>query len=111
MKQFFSSKHFTTLQPIPHAFESLLKLKCIFDLHIVTARQNSVEHQTRAWLQHFFPNIFTEVHFGNHYSTVVKSRTKAEICKEINAVLLVDDSLSHAVNCSSEGVPVILFGN
>ncbi len=96
---------------MPKAFENLVELMKDFDLHIVTARQHAVEDLTREWINKHFPNIFSGIHFGNHYSKSGKSRSKAKMCKEIGAVLLIDDSLSYATQVSREGIHVILFGD
>jgi uncharacterized HAD superfamily protein len=96
---------------LPGAHDALVQLSRDFSLHVVTARQFHAEQLTRCWIERNYPGIFDEVHFGNHYCKEGKSRTKAEICRSINAVMLIDDSISYARNCASEGIPVILFGN
>ncbi len=112
MDIFFDSHHFKEkLNPIPHAYESLLKLKKNFELHIVTSRQYKVEPETIIWINKHFPDIFTAIHLGNHYSNEGKSRTKSEICHSIGAVLLIDDSVKYTVQCVRDSVPVILFGS
>lgn len=109
---FFESKYFKNdIIPVPGAKEALLILKEDFELHIVTARQHRYETQTREWIQKHFPNIFTTFNFGNHYSTVGKSRSKSQMCTEIGAIMLVDDSALYAQQCSLNGIPVILFGD
>jgi hypothetical protein len=109
---FFESKYFKEdIIPVPGAKESLLILKEDFELHIVTARQHKYETQTREWIQKYFPNIFTTFNFGNHYSTEGKSRSKSQMCNEIGAIMLVDDSALYAQQCSLNGIPVILFGD
>jgi hypothetical protein len=112
MERFFESSYFREqLSPIPRAYENLVKLKDSYELHIVTARQHAVEDLTRAWINRYYPNIFADIHFGNHYSRSGKSRSKAQMCKEIGAVMLIDDSLSYATQVSREGIQVLLFGD
>jgi 5'(3')-deoxyribonucleotidase len=112
MDEFFESTHFKdNMIPIPNALEALNELKKDYDLHIVTARLNKLEDITRAWIGKHYPNIFHEIHFGNHYASSGKSRSKPEMCKAINAKLLIDDSLTYATQCIREGIKVILFGN
>lgn len=110
MDGFYASDHFTDIQPIPHAFETLQKLKIEFDLHIVTSRQFAIQDLTLKWVDQHFPGIFSEVHFGNHYSREGKVRSKPEICRDIGAVLLIDDSLQYAMHCYKADIPVLLFG-
>jgi len=106
---FFKSE-VLNLQPIEGALETLQKLKYSYDLHIVTARQNKVELDTRKWIEKHYPNIFTQIHFGNHYSPTERAIPKSELCKKINAIVLVDDSLRYATDCSTNGIPCVLFG-
>jgi predicted amidohydrolase len=110
MNAFFESSHFEELNPIEFALEVLQRMKHRYSLHVVTARQHKVETDTRAWLNKHFPDIFEEIHFGNHYCNSGKSRSKAEICKSINAQLLIDDSMIYATQCALENINVILFG-
>lgn len=112
MEAFFESDHFrNSIDPVPNAFETLLRMKEKYSLHVVTARQHLVEDITRAWLDKYYPNIFDEVHFGNHYSKSGKSRSKAEMCKSIGAKVLIDDSMIYATQCALEDISVVLFGN
>ena len=73
MTGFFQSIHFKEkILPINGALEALkwLKEQIIgLELHIVTARQHHLEEHTRNWVEEHFPGVFTELHFGNHYST------------------------------------------
>jgi len=111
MDAFYASVHFTEkLHPIPHAFATLQKLKEDYDLHIVTSRQFAIQDLTLQWVEQHFPGIFSEVHFGNHYSREGKVRSKPEICRDIGAVLLIDDSLQYAMHCYKAEIPVLLFG-
>lgn len=112
MQLFFESPHFLEgMRPLPAALDCLQSLKEKFELHVVTARQNKLQDVTRAWIQKHYPDIFEELHFGNHYATEGVARTKASMCAEINAILLIDDSFHYAVECAQAGIPVILFGD
>lgn len=95
------------------ANETLSSLAPRFRFAVVTSRQAAVEGATRSWLERQFPGIFESVHFGNHYaSDGSPARSKAEICKEIGAVALIDDSRHHALECARAGLKcVILFGD
>jgi hypothetical protein len=111
MDAFYKSHHFQDrLDPIPHARDTLLRLKDKFDLHVVTSRQFAIQDATLEWIETHFPGVFSMIHFGNHYSREGKVRSKAEICKDIGAVLLIDDSLQYAYQCHSSNIPVLLFG-
>lgn len=113
MEDFFESSYFKeTLEPIPTAFPVLQRLKERFSLQIVTARQSRLNTLTSAWIDRYFPNTFEAIHFGNHFSKPgEKARSKAEICREINAVMLIDDSLTYNLQCAKHGLPTLLFGD
>jgi hypothetical protein len=58
--------------------------------------------------------VFDSIYFCNLYLTHAEqqdliSKPKSAILREINAELLVEDSLEHALECAQVGVPVLLF--
>ncbi|KAL9657334.1 hypothetical protein ABK040_011553 [Willaertia magna] len=100
-------------QPIidEKAVEVLQHLSKQYDLVIVTSRQHKIRDQTEKLLNTHFPNIFSEIRMGNHYGEEGHVASKPEMCKELGAVLLIDDSLKYCQQCKDEGIPSILFGN
>ena len=34
----------------------------------MTSRQFRIQPETEAWIAQHYPNIFTKLHFGNHYA-------------------------------------------
>jgi hypothetical protein len=113
VEAFFVSPHFNNdLQPVPGALSALQSLKQHYDLQIVTARSDELMDQTKAWINKHFPDIFTEIHFGNAFSREGKPpRSKLEICRDIRAVMLVEDQPQYSTQCAEAGIPVILFGD
>ena len=111
MDLFFESSYYYDIKPIPQAREALQILSQHFELHVVTARHNAIQESTRHFISTHYPNIFVDVHFGNMYMTDGTARKKSEICRAINAQLLIDDSLFHAMDCCNHGILSILFGN
>eukprot|EP01025_Chloroclados_australasicus_P024860 TRINITY_DN2491_c0_g1_i2.p2 TRINITY_DN2491_c0_g1~~TRINITY_DN2491_c0_g1_i2.p2 ORF type:complete len:360 (-),score=35.82 TRINITY_DN2491_c0_g1_i2:367-1299(-) len=111
--QFFESYHFRQgIEPIPGAFESLLRLRTLHacNLEIVTSRQNVIQASTLEWIDTYFPGVFGDrIHFCNHYSLEGKQRKKSEVCKAIGADVLIDDNPKYAVECAELGIPVLLF--
>jgi 5'(3')-deoxyribonucleotidase len=108
---FFDSNYISKIHPFQGAYETLCRLKLDFELHVVTARSNNYSELTTNWIHKHFPNVFDHIHFCNHYSDTEISRNKSEICKAINAILLVDDNLEYALDCVENGIHAILFGN
>eukprot|EP00033_Pygsuia_biforma_P000573 GCRY01000675.1.p1 GENE.GCRY01000675.1~~GCRY01000675.1.p1 ORF type:complete len:207 (+),score=31.63 GCRY01000675.1:175-795(+) len=110
MHEFFESEYFSSMQPVAGAYDCLKELSEYYEFHIVTARQHFLEERTRAWIDAFFPGIFKDLHFGNHYGEG-KRISKPEFCRAINAELLIDDAVKHARACSEAGIKTILFGD
>jgi len=100
MADYFQSKYFTSLSPIPGSQVSVKKLSEWFDIYVVTSRQYFLEQQTRAWLALHFPDIITEVYFGNAYG-IGPSRSKKEILNTMeNVVAIIDDIPSTCIACA-----------
>lgn len=38
------------------------------EFHLVTSRQFRIQPETEAWIAQHYPDIFTKLHFGNHYA-------------------------------------------
>lgn len=79
------------------------------NLVVVTSRQHVIRDETLQWIDKHYPEIFSEVHFGNHFAKSGQSKKKSEICKEIGADVLVDDNPKYAHECASSGMHVLLF--
>ncbi|KAL4419874.1 hypothetical protein ABPG75_006972 [Micractinium tetrahymenae] len=108
--EFFKSHHFAAgIETIPGAYDSLLRLRAACDLMVVTSRQHCIQEPTLEWLEEHFPEVFTEVHFGNHFALEGQSRKKSEICKAIGAEVLIDDNPAYAQECAAAGIHVLLY--
>jgi len=66
-------------------------------MYIVTGRQEFLRDKTEKWLQTHFPGVFNDVIFTNSY-TPVEVR-KAEVCRALNADLLIDDLIETCRDC------------
>ncbi len=113
MDIYFNSSYFKNdLIQVPSAFNILNELKNTYDLHVVTARHDGIAEHTKFWINANYPDIFTDIHFGNHFAKEAgKSVSKSELCKKINAILLIDDSPIYAKDCADNFLPCILFGD
>lgn len=107
--EFKETEYFRGIRPLPGAQKAITELKAANELCIVTSRQNEFIEVTRAWLDRYFPNCFSGVYFTNHYGHSESSITKAQICDQIGADLLIDDSLDFALECAVAGRQAILF--
>lgn len=113
MDAFFDSHYFVDgIEPMQGSRDTLEALKRLgYELHIVTSRQYKVAEHTMTWIRKYYDNVFSDVHMGNHYARTGTHRSKSQICKDIGAKLLIDDSSRYANECAAAGIPVILYGN
>lgn len=108
--EFFETPYFKSgIQPIPGAQMALQKLSRFCDLSIVTSRQNAIKDHTIEWIENNFSGLFDEIHFGNHFALDGVSRPKSEICRSLNAKVLIDDNPRYAMECAEAGIRVLLF--
>ena len=90
--------------------EALAKLAQKFDLVAVTIRRKIVVPTTYDWLSSNFAGLINDVKFVEFWETD-KKQTKAQICLEIGATYLIDDSLEHCLVCADAGIPAIVYGD
>jgi len=106
---FYQSDHYRNAMPIPGALDVLKQLQQNYRLVIVTARPETMEVETRAWLASHFPEIFDEIIFTNHYYDTGVKRTKSSVCLERGVQVFVEDALHNALDVAGAGIPVLLF--
>ncbi len=94
---------------IEGAKEALTRLATKFNLVVVTIRRKVVIPTTHDWLNRHFKGLIADVRFVSYWETSDR-QTKAELCQELRASYLIDDSLDHCLRCAEAGIPSILFG-
>lgn len=103
-----NSKEYAEIKPITEAINAIRRLAKDNEIHLITARDGSVEVVTMIMLDKYFAGCFTSVeHVG-------KSRSKGEVCRQIKADVLVDDNVHHLSSALEYGVPrggALHFGN
>ncbi|CAJ2644792.1 uncharacterized protein LOC123910221 [Trifolium pratense] len=108
--EFFETPYFKSgIHPIPGAQTALQKLSRFCDLSVVTSRQNAIKDHTIEWIENNFSGLFDEIHFGNHFALDGVSRPKSDICRSLNAKVLIDDNPRYAIECAEAGIRVLLF--
>ncbi|XP_027333104.1 uncharacterized protein LOC113847966 isoform X1 [Abrus precatorius] len=108
--EFFKTPYFKSgIHPLPGAQTALQNLSRFCSLSVVTSRQNVIKDHTIDWIEKNYPGLFHEIHFGNHFALNGVSRSKSEICRSLNAKVLIDDNPRYAVECGDTGIRVLLF--
>lgn len=87
----------------------LAALKERYRLVIVTARPKQLIQPTHEWLGQHHADVFDEVHFVPIWEPN-NTVTKADICKQIGANYLIDDSVKHCNIAAAGGIKALLFG-
>jgi hypothetical protein len=115
MSEFFDSDEFQDMPVVPGSVTALREMEAkhphSLSFVVVTSRQHVVEEITRSWLQRHFPDLFQSVVFGNHYGLTGIKKNKSELCQELGAALLIDDSLRYAHDCAAHNIHCALFTN
>jgi hypothetical protein len=73
----------------------------------------AISEETAVWLYEYFGIEKDKIHIGNHWckdsDSVTAKKTKLEMCRLINAKVLIDDSVSYAQECAQAGMQALLF--
>lgn len=111
MYEYFKTDYFRDIPVVPGAKEGVAALKAKgFRLVIVTSRQLVIKEATHKWLQLNFPEgTFDEVAFGNHWGKNGTKTSKLDLCKDLGASILVDDTYNYIKEVSEAGLHGILF--
>ena len=106
---FYKTPFFKNIQPVSGAKKAISTLRQNNDLFIVTSRHDDVIDQTMKWVEGHFPNTFTDIYFANNYFQGGASKTKVQICDEIGANILIEDSMEYALECVNSKRKVFLL--
>ncbi len=108
--EYYHSKEHELIEAIEGVHAALTRHKRRFRYVCITARPDSVRAHTLPILERHFPKLITSAHFLGHLELgSTNARSKAEVCHEIGAVLLVEDSLYNAEIAAKAGIPVLLI--
>lgn len=91
-----------------HIDTVLAVLKQRYKLVIVTARPKAWRDSTVAWVERHYPGVFSDIRLVPVWTNETP-QTKAEVCKEIGAQYLIDDSIKHCNLAAEAGIKAILF--
>jgi 5'(3')-deoxyribonucleotidase len=98
------------LLPLEGVIEAFERLHDDFDIVMVTARNGIFQENTTTWLRTHLPDLFSHAIFAGNYHDGRGYRTKGEICKELGAVLIIDDHPANVASAVENGTGGILFG-
>ncbi|KAJ3835417.1 hypothetical protein F5878DRAFT_628007 [Lentinula raphanica] len=125
VKDFYASMQLYDAAPVPGAREGVQDLRDMgYKLIVVTARGSDVKEESWDWVNKWFPGLFDSVICTGQFKDAVKDGheivtklSKAQVCADLKARLLIDDSSENALQVATSSspdtppTPVLLFGN
>ena len=111
MDAYMQTEHYENTSPVIGAVEALKQLHINYRLIIVTARHKNFSGFTERFIETHFKGLFDNVHYTHDVIDPGVNRPKAEMCKELQAITLVDDSLRNVIECAEAGIPSVVFGD
>ena len=104
IRNYLISKEGIDNPPLPGTKAVLAHLRQHYNLVVVTGRRPNWKSGTDAWLERFMPGFFSAVYHAGH-------TPKSEVCAEIGANIIIDDSPHYLSFCVEAGMQTILFGD
>lgn len=100
------TEEYAQTPPFQDAVEACRRLSELHELHLVTARPEKIMSVTKRMLDLHFNGIFQEIeHVG-------LDGNKGEICKKLQADVLIDDNYKHLLMANECQIPsLIWFGD
>jgi 5'(3')-deoxyribonucleotidase len=107
MNEYVKSSYFKEMKPKGGAQKVIERLQKKHTLVVVTSRSEADDKKNKVWLKKYFP-FLKEIHYTRDASGKLY-RTKADVCKDIHADILLEDNAHYAQDCIDAGIPVVLF--
>lgn len=100
------------IMPLEGSAGAIQRLGEKYDLVVVTARHPQFAGHTEQWLERRLPNAFSGVEFIGYAAVMGEAaKKKIDVCRELGAIALIDDSVGHVTECAEAGTPGVLFGD
>ncbi len=106
---FYNSPEFERIAPIPNSQEAMSLLSEKYFIAALTARPDFTRDKTLNWLEKYFPNVFSEFHFTNHFAGNGERKNKSDFCLEYGYETLIDDYHRHVNECAEKGIRTFLL--
>ncbi len=111
VNDYYFTEQFRDLKPIEGAMEGLETLLSRgHTISVISSRPDLLETLTRQAIEKYFPGMVEDVFCLSTYDIVGgKKRSKAEVCKELGAEVMIDDALQHVKDCARNDIRAMLF--
>jgi len=107
----FCHEHHHEIAPYVGVDTAFAQLRERHHIHIVMSRCESLSEITKGWLLEFdLLKHISELHFTNTFGTLhpERMRSKLEVCRQIEAVALVEDAPTNAKLVADGGTKVLM---
>jgi uncharacterized HAD superfamily protein len=109
-REFYKTKMYADMEPLPGAHELLEYLSMTGESHLLTGRGKDVEHFTFYKLRKDFkPHHFKGMHHTGPEFFDGPRESKAEVCKRIGAHILIDDLHTTLIGAAQQNITGILM--
>jgi len=112
VQDFCATDTFLNLPLFPDSKNALNYLSEKYEIIFITARHGLAEELTKLQIEKnltglngYSQNIF----FTRQYQNKEPKIPKSEVCKNENARLIIEDNFENSQDCSSKGIPAIIF--
>lgn len=111
---FYNSQICSVLESIEGSVEGVTKLREKYELVVVTNRPSNLLPITEGSLNNHFRDLFEGIYCNNAFAKIYGLDesvipTKALMCQELGAEVLIDDVYSNLDDCNDLGIKPILF--
>jgi uncharacterized HAD superfamily protein len=108
-REFKNSSYFEDISLVEGAKQAIFSLSDRYEVIFITSRPLSVKEKTEEFIKkNFYPKKF-KVFFSGDFHKENRTKTKAEICKELNVSFLIEDGLDYSVESAKKGIVVFLI--
>jgi uncharacterized HAD superfamily protein len=105
---FYNSDYFDNIEIMSGSKYALEQLK-EHTHYIVTSRPSTLKDKTESWVNKHFPSKFKDIIITNAFADGETSLKKSEVCDNIGADIVVEDSLDNAIDCDNGKRLILLF--
>lgn len=108
MREHAKERPAESLPPLEGAAYAIERIRSKHDIMIVTSRARDMEQETKEWLRRHFGEI-RDVFFTRESLAGPEHTTKADICIEKGAEMMIEDHPVFAQDCAAADIKVLLF--
>lgn len=107
-EEFYNSDSFDEIKLISGAKEGIIEIAKSNQVFVITSRPRSMKAKTDEFFKKNFKDLKLDVSYSGDVQNL-NGKAKAEICKNLNLDLFIEDHVKPALECAEQGIKVFLF--